>query len=58
MEYNSENMKFKTPPAHLKLKFLKIDMIRVSILKEFISKNNYLDALHRSITDKRTIING
>jgi hypothetical protein len=58
MEYNSENMKFKTPPAHLKSKYLKIDMIRVSVLKEFISKNNYLDALNRSITDKRTIING
>ena len=58
MEYNSENMKFKTPPANLKLKFLKIDMIRVSVLKEIISKNNYLDALNRSITDKRTIING
>jgi hypothetical protein len=57
MEYNSENMKFKTPPANLRLKFLKIDMIRVSILKEFISKNNYLDALNRSITEKRTIIN-
>lgn len=58
MEYNAENMKFKTPPAHLRLKYLKIDMIRVSVLKEFISKNNYLDALHRSIQDKRTIING
>ena len=58
MEYNSENMKFKTPPANLKLKFLKIDMIRVLVLKEIISKNNYLDALNRSITDKRTIING
>jgi hypothetical protein len=58
MEYNSE-MKFKKPQnAQLRLKFLKIDMIRVSVLKEFISKNNYLDALHRSITDKRTIING
>ena len=58
MKYNSENMKFKTPPANLKLKFLKIDMIRVSVLKEIISKNNYLDELNRSITDKRTIING
>ena len=58
MEYNSE-MKFKKPQnAQLRLKFLKIDMIRVSVLKEFISKNNYLDALHRSIQDKRTIING
>jgi len=51
-------MKFKTPPANLKSKFLKIDMIRVSVLKGIISKNNYLDALHRSIQDKRTIING
>jgi hypothetical protein len=59
VKYNSENMKFKTPPnAQLRLKFLKIDMIRVSVLKGFISKNNYLDALNRSITDKRTIING
>ena len=40
MEYNSE-MKFKKPQnAQLRLKFLKIDMIRVSVLKEFISKNN------------------
>ena len=58
MEYNAENMKFKIPPAHLKLKFLKVDMIRLSVLNKFISKNNYLDALHRSIQDKRTIING
>jgi hypothetical protein len=56
MENNSEKMKM--PPINLKRKFLKIDMIRVSILKEFISKNNYFDALHRSIQDKRTIING
>jgi len=29
MEYNSEKpMSFKTPPAHLKLKFLKVDAIR------------------------------
>lgn len=58
MEYNTENMKFKSPPAHLKLKFLKIDMIKISVVKEFVSKNNYLDVLNRSITDKRTIING
>jgi hypothetical protein len=59
MEYNSESSKsFNTPPQNLKSKFLKIDMIRVSILKEFISKNNYLDVLNRSITDKRTNING
>jgi len=58
MEYNSENMKFKSPPAHLKLKFLKIDLIKISVVKEFISKNNYLDVLNSSITDKRTIING
>jgi hypothetical protein len=53
----SINFNFKTPPANLKFNFLKIDMIRVSLLKEVISKNNYLEALNRSITDKRTIIN-
>ena len=57
MEYNSENMKFKTPPAHLKSKYLKIDMIRVSILKEFIFKNNYFIVFQKAITERRTIIN-
>ena len=59
MEYTSESSKsFSTPPANLKSKFLKIEILKVSTLKEFISKNNYLDVLNRSITDKRTIING
>lgn len=59
MEYNSKNMKLKTPPpVHLKSTFLKLDAIRLSVLKGVISKNNYLDALNRSITDKRIIING
>jgi hypothetical protein len=59
MEYNSENLKLQTPPpAHLKSTFLKIDAIRLSVLKKVISKNNYLDALNRSITEKRIIING
>jgi hypothetical protein len=58
MEYNSENMKFKTPPANLKLKFLKVDMIRLSVLNKFISKNNYISVLNKSITENRTIING
>jgi hypothetical protein len=58
MEYNAENMKFKTPPAHLKLKFLKVDMIRLSVLNKFISKNNYISVLNKSITENRTIING
>jgi hypothetical protein len=58
MEYNSENMKLKNPPpAHLKLKYLKIDMIRVSILKEFILKNNYFIVFQKAITERRTIIN-
>ena len=51
-------MKTQTPPANLKSKFLKIDMIRVSVLKGVISKNNYLKVLNMSITENRTIING
>jgi hypothetical protein len=58
MECNSENMKFKTPPANLKFKLLKIDMIRLSVLNKFISKNNYMSVLNKSITENRTIING
>lgn len=59
MQFNSESSKsFSTPPVNLKSKFLKIDMIRISILKGFISKNNYIEVLNRSISDKRTIING
>ena len=58
MEYNSQ-MKFKKPlNAQLRLKFLKIDMIRVSVIKEIISKNNYITVLNKSITENRTIING
>lgn len=64
MEYNSVNMKLKNPPpVHLKSTFLKLAAIRLSVLKDsvlkgVISKNNYLNALNRSITDMRTIING
>jgi hypothetical protein len=50
-------MKFKTPPAQMKSKILKIDMIRVSVLKEIISENNYVKVLNRAITERRTIIN-
>jgi hypothetical protein len=59
MEYNSENMKLKTPPpAHLRLKYLKIDLIRISIIRKVINKNNYISVLNKSITENRTIING
>ncbi len=64
MEYNSEIRRLKNPPpVHLKSTFLKLDAIRLSVLKDsvlkgVISKNNYLDALNRSITNNRTIING
>jgi hypothetical protein len=58
MEYNSEKSKsFNKPPANLKSKFLKIDMIRVSVLKGIISENNYVKVLNRAITERRTIIN-
>ena len=58
MEYTSESSKlFSKPPANLKSKFLKIDMIRVSVLKEIIYKNNYIKVLNRAITERRTIIN-
>jgi hypothetical protein len=59
MQYNSEELKsFKTPPANTRAKYLKIDMIRVSVLRKVISKNNHIDALNRTITENRVIING
>jgi hypothetical protein len=58
MEYNSENMKFKTPTAQLKLKYLKIDAIRVNISKEFLSEKRYNEVLNKAITERRVVING
>jgi hypothetical protein len=58
MEYNSENMKFKTPPANLKLKFLKIDAIRVNVAKQYLSENRFNEILNMAVTERRVIING
>ncbi len=59
MEYNSEELKsFKTPPANMKSKYLKIDMIRISVLRKIISKTKHLEVLNRTITENRVIING
>ena len=58
MEYNSEKpMSFKRPSAENKLKFLKIDMLRIAITKKFISKNKHFELLNKSITENRVIIN-
>jgi hypothetical protein len=57
MEYNSENMKFKTPPAHLKSKFLKIDAIRVKVAKQYLSEMGYEELLNKTITERRVLIN-
>jgi hypothetical protein len=62
MEYNAEELKsFKTPPANMKSKYLKIDMIRVSVLRKIVSRDNrdnYFLALNKSISEIRVIING
>jgi hypothetical protein len=58
MEYNAENMKFKTPPAHLKSKFLKIDAIRVKVAKQYLSEKRFNEVLNLAITERRVIING
>jgi hypothetical protein len=47
----------KTPHPELKLKFLKIDMIRLSVLRNVISRERYQDILNKSITDNRNVIN-
>lgn len=59
MEYNSENRRLKnSPPAHLKLKFLRIDAIRLSVLREYTSTETHQNALQKTITFNRPIING
>jgi hypothetical protein len=59
MEYNSQELSsFKKPNKNMKSKYLKIDMIRVSVLRKVISKNNHIDVLNRTITENRVIING
>ncbi len=59
MEYTSNDLKsFKTPAASMKSKYLRVDMIRVALLRKIISKNNHNDILNKSITEIRVIING
>jgi hypothetical protein len=61
MEYNSEEIKsFKTPPANMKSKYLKVDLFRLSVLRKFIledNQENYFLALNKSISEIRVIIN-
>ncbi|GEM_PF-5029644 len=58
MEYNAEKtMSFKTPHPDLKLKYLKIDAIRIAILRKHISSDRHYAVLHKSITDYRVIMN-
>jgi hypothetical protein len=58
MEFKSENIKYKTPPAHLKSKFLKIDAIRVSVSKQYHSEDRYKEVLNKAISERRVVING
>jgi hypothetical protein len=59
MEYNSDKpMPFKRPSAENKLKFLKIDMLRIAMLRKIIKNNKHIDVLNKSITENRVIING
>lgn len=58
MEFNYENLRLKKAPhPEVRLKFLKVNMIRLSCLKGAVPKNKYMDALNRSITDTRSVIN-
>jgi hypothetical protein len=59
MEYDSQKpMSFKRPAAENKLKYLKIDMLRIATSKKLISKNRHFDVLNKTITENRGIING
>lgn len=58
MEYNAENRKLKTPPSHLRLKFLKLDALRLKIVKKHLSRTRYFEVLNETISKNRVIING
>ncbi len=59
IEYNSEKpLIFKKPSAENKLKFLKIDMLRIAMLRKIIKNNKHIDVLNKSISENRVIING
>ena len=59
MIYNRENVKFAPPSnAKVRLIYLKLDLLRVDILKQSVPKEMYNLVLNNTITDRRAIING
>lgn len=51
-------MEIKTPPPHLKLKFLKISAIRLNVSKQHLSEDRFKEVLNKAISESRVIING
>jgi hypothetical protein len=59
MEFNADELRLrKTPPQELKMRFLKIDMIRIAVIKKYKNKEVYYMVLQNSITHNRRTING
>lgn len=59
MEYNADELSLKkTPAQEIKMRFLKIDMIRLSVTKKYNNKADYHLFLQRAITNNRSVING
>ncbi len=59
MGNNSKKDKaIKVPPAHLKLKFLKVNAIRMKIAKQYLSEKEYSEVLNTAISEIRVVING
>ena len=59
MIYSRENLKFAAPSnAKVRLIYLKLDLLRMDILKQSLPKGMYRQKLNNTITERRVIING
>ena len=59
MIYSRENLKFAPPSnAKVRLIYLKLDLLRMSILKSTLTDKRYIQALNKTISERRIIING
>lgn len=59
MEYNStKDNPMQKPPANLKLKFLKVNAIRVKVAKQYLTEKEYSEVLNTAISEIRVVING
>ncbi len=52
------NLVHRKPSANLKLKFLKVNAIRLKVAKQFLTEKEYSLVLNTTISEIRVVING